>query len=223
MDIDGLGEETIDLLYSQKLIRDFADLYELKTDQLIPLERLGEKSADNIINSIRKSIATPYHRVLFALGIRHVGETVAKTIAKKFRSIDDLISADIEQLTSIREIGPKIASSIIFFFADNDNILLINRLKATGIRFSGAIESSMKSDRLNGKTFVISGVFQKHSRDAYKEKIEKNGGKIVTSISGNTTFVLAGENMGPSKKEKAEEYGIPLLNETEFLKLIGEE
>jgi DNA ligase (NAD+) len=223
MDIDGLGEETIDLLYNQKLIRDFADLYELKAEQLIPLERLGEKSADNIINSIRKSIATPYHRVLFALGIRHVGETVAKTIAKKFRSIDDLISADIEQLTSIREIGPKIASSIISFFADNDNIILINRLKAIGIRFSEAVEPGMKSDRLNGKTFVISGVFQKHSRDEYKEKIEKNGGKIATSISGNTTFVLAGENMGPSKKEKALEYRVPLLDETEFLKLIGEE
>ncbi|MCJ7449047.1 MAG: NAD-dependent DNA ligase LigA [Bacteroidales bacterium] len=223
MDIDGLGEETIDLLYNKKLIRDFADLYELKTEQLIPLERLGEKSADNIINSIRKSIATPYHRVLFALGIRHVGETVAKTIAKKFKSIDDLISADIEQLTSVREIGPKIASSIISFFADNDNILLINRLKAIGIRFSEVVETSIKSDRLNGKTFVISGVFQKHSREEYKEIIEKNGGKIATSISGNTSFVLAGENMGPSKKEKAEEYGVPLLDETEFLKLIGEE
>ena len=223
MNIDGLGEETIDLLYNQKLIRDFADLYELKSEQLIPLERLGKKSADNIITSIRRSKATPYNRVLFALGIRHVGETVAKTIAKKFRSIDDLISADIEQLTSIREIGPKIASSIIAFFADNDNILLVNRLKTIGIRFNETAGVSMNSDKLNGKTIVISGVFQKYSRDEYKEKIEKNGGKVAASISGSTAFVLAGENMGPSKKEKAGEYGVPLLGETEFLKLIGEE
>jgi DNA ligase (NAD+) len=223
MDIDGLGEETIDLLYSQKLIRNFADLYELKKEQLIPLERLGEKSAENIINSIRKSVATPYHRVLFALGIRHVGETVAKTITQTFRSINDLINADIEQLTGIREIGPKIAASIISFFADNDNIHLINRLKAIGIRFGEEAETGMKSGKLNGKTIVISGVFQKRSRDEYKEIIEKNGGKNTSSISGNTSFILAGENMGSSKKEMAQEFGVSILNEAEFLKLIGEE
>ena len=223
MDIDGLGEETVDLLYSRNLISNFADLYDLRKEQLIPLERLGEKSADNIIRSIKKSVETPYHRVLFALGIRHVGETVAKTIAHTFRSVDDLINADTEKLTGIREIGPKIASSIVSFFADEDNIQLINRLKAVGIRLSEEAETVTKSNILDGKTIVISGVFQKHSRDEYKYLIEKNGGKISSSISRSTSFILAGENMGPSKKEKAEEYGIALMNETDFLKLIGEE
>jgi DNA ligase (NAD+) len=223
MDIDGLGEETIDLLFSNNLIRNFSDLYDLQLEQLVPLERLGEKSASNILKSIKKSIDTPYHRVLFALGIRHVGETVAKTISGRFRTIDDLIKANPEQLTSVREIGPKIATSIIAYFSDNENLEIINRLRLVGIKFSDNKNSSLTSNTLEGKTIVISGLFQKHSRDEYKELIEKNGGRNSMSVSGNTSFILAGENMGHSKKEKALELGVPLLGETEFLKIIGEE
>lgn len=223
MNIEGLGEETIDLLFSRNLIRNFSDLYDLKTEQLIPLERLGEKSASNIIKSIKKSVETPYHRVLFALGIRHVGETVAKTISVKFKSIDDLINADPVQLTSVREIGPKIAASIISYFADKENIEIIKRLKLTGIRFGEDKETIRTGNKLDGKTIVISGVFQKYGRDEYKEIIEKNGGKNSSSVSGSTSYILAGDNMGQSKKEKARELGVPLISETEFLKIIGEE
>jgi DNA ligase (NAD+) len=223
MDIDGLGEETIDLLFNRKLIKNFADLYDLKAEQLIPLDRMGEKSALNIINSIKKSISTPYHRVLFAIGIRHVGETVAKTLAGKFNNIDDLIKAEQEQLTAVNEIGPKIASSIRAYFSDEANMEIINRLKINGIRFSSEKSYESDSNLLEGKTIVISGVFSKHSREEYKEIIEKNGGKNASSVSGNTSFILAGDNMGQSKKVKAEELGIDLLSETEFLRIIGEE
>jgi len=184
---------------------------------------MGEKSASNIIRSIKSSLSVPYNRVLFAHGIRHVGETIAKTLASKFTSIDELIGADAEKLTSVNEIGPKIASSIISFFADNDNIEIINRLKAYGIKLSEEVTAGPESDKLDGKTIVISGVFQKHSRDEYKELIEKHGGRNSSSISGNTSFILAGDNMGPSKKEKAEKLGVMLMNENDFLKLIGEE
>ncbi len=223
MDIDGLGEETIDLLFSNNLIRNFSDLYDLKLEQLIPLERLGEKSAYNILNSIKKSIDSPYPRVLFALGIRHVGETVAKTISEKFRTIDDLIKADYEQLTSVREIGPKIAASIIAYFSDNENQEIIKRLRSVGIRFYNEKDKIKTGSSLEGKTIVISGIFKVHSRDEYKELIEKNGGNNSTSVSRNTSFVLAGENMGLAKKKKAEELGIHLLTETEFLEIIGED
>jgi len=223
MNIDGLGEETVDLLFSKKLIRNYADLYELKSEQLVPLERLGEKSAANILKSIRSSLNAPFSRVLYALGIRHVGETVAKTLAAKFNSIDELIDADFEKLTSINEIGPKIASSIIAFFSDVDNISILNRLRSYGIRFSEEDTKSPESDKLKGKTILISGVFLKHSREEYKDLIEKHGGKNTTSISGITSFILAGENMGRSKKEKAEELGVMLISENEFLKIIGEE
>ncbi len=187
------------------------------------MERLGEKSASNILKSIKKSVETPYHRVLFALGIRHVGETVAKTLSGKFRSIDDLINADTEQLTGVNEIGPKIAASIIAYFSDKDNLEMIKRLKSAGIRFSDENVSRKTGNALDGKTIVISGVFSRHSRDEYKEMIEKNGGKNSASVSGNTSFILAGENMGQSKKEKADKLGIPLMSETDFLKEIGEE
>lgn len=223
MDIDGLGEETIDLLFSKNLIRNFSDLYDLQLKQLVPLERLGEKSAFNILKSIRKSIDTPYHRVLFALGIRHVGETVAKIISGRFRTIDDLINTDPEQLTSVREIGPKIAASIIAYFSDNENLEIINRLKSIGIKLSDDKETIRTGNTLDGKTIVISGLFQKHSRDEYKEMIENNGGKNSMSVSGNTSFILAGENMGQSKKEKAKELGVSLVSEIEFLKIIGED
>jgi DNA ligase (NAD+) len=222
MNIEGLGEETVDLLFNNKLIRNYADLYELKTEDIIPLERLGEKSAANIINSIRRSASIPYNRVLYAIGIRHVGETVAKTIAEIFTSIDDLINADYDQLTSVYEIGPKIASSIIAFLKDEDNITIINRLKSHGLKLSGEAPALPSSDKLKGKTILISGVFQHHSRDEYKEIIEKNGGRNTTSLSASTSFILAGENMGPSKKEKALELEIPLISENEFLRIINE-
>ncbi len=222
MNIEGLGEETIDLLYNRGLIRTAADLYELKADQLAILDRLGDKSADNIITSINNSVNVPYHRVLFALGIRHVGETVAKTLAKEFKSVDELLSADYESLTNVHEIGPKIATSIIDFFRDEENITIIRRLKSSGIRFSRE-ESDIKGGLLEGKSIVISGVFSKHSRDEYKELIEMHGGKNTTSVSAGTSFLLAGENMGPAKKMKADKLGIKLLTEEEFLKIINEE
>jgi DNA ligase (NAD+) len=223
MDIDGLGEETIDLLFSKNLIRNFSDLYDLRNEQLVPLERLGEKSASNILKSIKKSVDTPYQRVLFALGIKHVGETVAKTISGRFRTIDELINATPDQLTSVHEIGPKIAASIITYFSDDENLQIIERLRSNGVKFFADKETSLAGNILNGKTIVISGIFQKHSRDEYKEIIEKNGGKNSTSVSRNTSFILAGENMGQSKKEKAEELKVPLMSETDFLKEIGEE
>ena len=223
MNIEGLGEETVDLLFSSGLVRNIADLYDLKPEQLIPLERMGEKSAGNIIKSIADSIEVPYHRVLFALGIRHVGETVAKTISVKFRTIDELMNAGFEELTEVREIGPKIASSIILYFRDTENLEIIKRLKIKGIRLQGEITASKSATLLEGKTIVISGVFKLHSRDEYKEIIEKNGGKNSSSISGSTSFILAGENIGPSKKEKAIELGIPFMSESDFLKIIGEE
>ena len=221
MNIEGLGEETVDLLFSNNLIRNFADLYELNAGQLIPLERLGEKSAVNIINSIRSSTGVPYNRVLYALGIRHVGETVAKTIAKRFSSVDELMQADSATLTSIREIGPKIAASIISYFQDQDNIRIISRLKSYGLKLKREETSVSTGGKLTGKSVLISGVFREHSREEYKEIIENNGGKNVTSLSANTSFLLAGENMGPSKREKAESLGIPLISETDFLKLIN--
>jgi DNA ligase (NAD+) len=223
MDIDGLGEETVDLLFNQQLIRNFADLYDLRSEQLITLERMGDKSVTNILNSIKKSSETPYHRVLFALGIRHVGETIAKTIASKFRTIDELINADPDQLTAVREIGPKIAASIINYFSDGENLEIIERLRKKGIRFKNEEEFIQKTSKLEGSTVVISGVFNRHSREEYKELIEKHGGKIASSVSSRTSFILAGDNMGQSKKEKAEELNISLLSEYELLAKLDEE
>jgi len=223
MDIEGLGEETVDLLFSKGLIKNVADLYELQTEQLVPLERMGEKSAAKIIESIKGSVNASYPRVIFALGIRHVGETVAKTLASRFLSLDELMAADQEMLTGVREIGPKIASSIISYFSDPENIEIIRSLKTAGIKMSWETKSQNPENKLSGKTIVISGVFSRHTRDEYKGFIEKNGGKNSSSISGSTSFILAGDNMGPSKREKAEELGIKILNEEEFLKLIGED
>lgn len=224
MDINGLGEETIDLLYSRGLIRNFADLYDLEQSQLVPLERQGEKSASRIIKSIRDSVSTPYHRVLYALGIRHVGETVARVIAGRFRSIDDLMASDAVQLQAVREIGPKIAESIVAYFSDEENIGIIERLRSAGVRLAGEEEKPGEiGSVLAGKTIVISGVFARHSREEYKTMIEKHGGKNTSSISAGTSFILAGENMGPSKMEKAAALGISIIGEDEFLKIIGEE
>ncbi|HBC80317.1 MAG TPA: DNA ligase (NAD(+)) LigA [Bacteroidales bacterium] len=223
MDIEGLGEETVDLLFTVGLIKNIADLYDLKADQLVPLERMGEKSAAKIIESIKGSVNVPYPRVLFALGIRHVGETVAKTLAARFKSLDDLMAADQDILTGVREIGPRIASSILTYFSDTENIEIVGRLRSAGIQLKGETKSHSTGNSLSGKIIVISGVFSHHTRDEYKELIEENGGKNASSISGSTSFILAGDNMGPSKREKAEELGINIITEEEFLKMIDKD
>ena len=221
MNIDGLGAETIDQFYQEGLIRTIADLYTLKAPDIARLERMGKKSALNILEGIRASKNVPFERVLFALGIRFVGETTAKTLAKYFRSIDALASASLEELVKVDEIGDRIAQSILLYFSDEKNRLLIERLRESGVQMQmEELDLSEYSDKLSGKSIVISGVFAHHSRDEYKELIEKNGGKNVGSISKKTSFILAGENMGPSKLEKANKLGIPIVNEDDFLKMI---
>ena len=222
MNIDGLGPETVDMFYRKGLIANAADLYTLTADDIKDLERMGEKSADNIIKGIASSKEVPFERVLFALGIRFVGETVAKKIAKSFANIEELEQADMATLTNIDEIGEKIAQSIVSYFANASNRQLVERLKDAGLQFSRSEEDlSGYTDKLSGQSIVISGVFQHHSRDEYKALIEKNGGKNSGSISSKTSFILAGDNMGPAKLEKAQKLGIKIMNEDEFLELIS--
>lgn len=222
MNIDGLGPETVDMFYRLGLIKNTADLYQLTADDIKNLDRMGEKSAENIIKGIEASKEVPFERVLFALGIRFVGETVAKKIAKSFNDIDELKNANLEKLINIDEIGEKIAQSILTYFANPLNCELIERLKSTGLQLYCREEDlSGYTDKLAGQSIVISGVFTHHSRDEYKELIEKNGGKNVGSISAKTSFILAGENMGPAKLEKAHKLGIKLMSEDEFLTLIS--
>ena len=222
MNIDGLGPETVDMFYRLGLIKNTADLYQLTADDIKNLDRMGEKSAENIIKGIEASKEVPFERVLFALGIRFVGETVAKKIAKFFNDIDELENANLEKLINIDEIGEKIAQSILTYFAYPLNRELIERLKSTGLQLYRREEDlSGYTDKLAGQSIVISGVFTHHSRDEYKELIEKNGGKNVGSISAKTSFILAGENMGPAKLEKAHKLGIKLMSEDEFLTLIS--
>lgn len=221
MNIEGLGPETVDQFYQEGMIHDVADLYTLRAEDICRLERLGEKSAENIIKGIESSKQVPYERVLFALGIRFVGETVAKKVAKAFRSIDTLINATLEDLIQVDEIGEKIAQSIRLYFTNEKNLTLVERLRQAGLNMQANEEDlSGYTDKLQGKSIVISGVFSRHSRDEYKDLIEKHGGKNVGSISKKTSFILAGENMGPSKLEKAEKLGIQILNEDDFLKMI---
>lgn len=223
MNIEGLGPETVDQFYQEGLIHNVADLYSLSTDDICRLDRMGEKSADNIIQGIARSKEVPYERVLFALGIRFVGETVAKKVAKAFRSIDALAAANLDALIHVDEIGLKIAQSIISYFADEKNRELVERLRSAGLKLEADEEDlSGHTDILQGKSIVISGVFSRHSRDEYKELIEKHGGKNVGSISKKTSFILAGDNMGPSKLEKARSLGIAIIDENEFLSMIGE-
>ena len=222
MNIEGLGPETVDLFYQEGMIHNVADLYHLQATDICRLERMGEKSAENIIQGILRSKEVPFERVLFALGIRFVGETVAKKIAKAFRSIDALMSATLDDLIHVDEIGEKIAQSILLYFANEKNRALIERLREAGLKLEAdETDYSGYTDKLQGKSIVISGVFAHHSRDEYKEMIEKHGGKNVGSISKKTSFVLAGENMGPSKLEKAQKLGITILNEDEFLAMIN--
>ncbi len=221
MNIDGLGPETVDLLYQEGLVKDISDLYSLTADQIVGLDRMGEKSALNIIKGIKESLNVPYERVLFAIGIRFVGETTAKLLAKAFPSIEKLMQATLDELMQVNEIGGRIAQSIITYFREPVNIDILERLKGSGLNFESAKEEEVNySDKLEGKAIVISGVFSHHSRDEYKDIIEKNGGKNVGSISGKTSFILAGDNMGPSKLEKAQKLGVPIVSEDEFLNMI---
>ena len=224
MNIDGLGGETVDLLYNAGLIRDVADLYQLKAADICRLDRMGQKSAVNIVHGIAASKEVPFERVLFAIGIRFVGETVAKTLARAFGSMDALAAASLDELTHVDEIGEKIAESIICFFANDVNRALVERLRAEGLQFALAEEPNEgpRSTVLEGKSIVISGVFQHHSREEYKALIERHGGTNVSSISAKTSFVFAGENMGPAKLEKAQKLGIPIVSEQQFLDMIGE-
>ena len=221
MNIDGLGSETIDLLYSQGLLKNIADIYSLTQDDIAKQERLGEKSAQNILAGIEASKQVPWARVLFALGIRMVGETTAKKIAHRFPSIDQLQWATMEQLTAINDVGEQIANNVIAYFNDLNNLEIINRLREAGVQMESQEEPlAPQSEKLAGKSIVVSGVFAHHSRDEYKAMIESNGGKNVGSVSKKTSFVLAGDNMGPEKRKKAETLGVAIITEEEFLELI---
>ena len=222
LDIEGLGEETIELLWANSLIRNVADLYYLRHEQLAALERLGNKSASNILAGLNKSLTAPYHRKLFALGIRHVGETVARTLAAGFPNIDALISASGEEMESLPDIGPRISASVREYFSDPDNIEIIRRLSAAGMTFEGKAPVVTVKGPLFGKTIVVSGSFESVTREELKSLIEEAGGKTAGSVSGSTSFIVAGSDMGPSKRAKAAELGIKLVTEAEFLEMIKE-
>ncbi|NNF19760.1 MAG: NAD-dependent DNA ligase LigA, partial [Flavobacteriaceae bacterium] len=221
MDIEGLGSETVELLFKEGLIRNYADLYMLSVDQLLPLERMARKSAENLVQGVQASKAVPFERVLFALGIRHVGETVAKKLAKSFKNIDALMEAELASLVNIDEIGERIAESVVSFFSDPLNREIVDRLKSYGLQFSLSQEQlEGQTEVLKGKIFVVSGVFETLGRTELKKLIEDNGGKVASSISSKTTYVVAGDNMGPSKKTKADKLGIPIISEQDFLAMV---
>ena len=221
MNIDGLGEETIELLYQKNLVKNISDLYRLKKEDLMPLDRMGDKSADRILGSIKESLNVPFEKVLFALGIRHVGQTVAKKLAKTLNSIQGLKAASFEELVEIDEIGDKIAKSIILFFEDEAQNNLVNELVEHGLQFElNEEELANQTNKLVGLSIVISGSFSLHSRDELKALIEQNGGKNTSSISKKTDLFLAGEKVGPSKLEKVEKFGIKTISEKEFIELI---
>lgn len=223
MDIEGIGSETVELFYQMGLLRDASDLYKLKASEIALLDRLGEKSATNIIEGIRASLKVPFERVVFALGIRFVGETVAKKLAFAFKNIDALVNATEEELLSVDEIGVKIAASVKAYFAEERNMEFVRRLKDAGVQMSLSEERLQAfKDRLHGATIVISGTFSKHSRDEYKSMIEAFGGKNTGSVSSKTNYILAGENMGPAKLEKAVKLGVRIISEDEFLGMISD-
>jgi DNA ligase (NAD+) len=219
MDI-GCAEATVEQLYNEGLLRNPADFYDLSTGQLLKLERFAEKSADNLIKSIDASKMVPFERVLYAIGIRYVGETVARKVADHFKSIDTISKATLEQLMEVGEIGDVIARSVLAFFANERNREMIERLRVAGIQFSQEAKHKKQSEHLAGKSFVISGVFMSHSREEIQKLIEENGGKNLSSVSSNTQFIIAGEGMGPSKKEKAQKLGVPIIGIDEFLKML---
>ena len=222
MDIEGLGGETVGLLFQNNLVKNYADLYELKVEQLLPLERMAQKSAENLVNGVAASKKIPFENVLFALGIRFVGETVAKKLAKHYKNIDALRNATLEELITVDEIGERIAKSVIDFFANENNIETIIRLKSFGIQFEIVEKINLNAtSKLEGKIFVVSGVFEKFNRDDLKITIEDNGGKVGSSISAKTNFVVAGDNMGPSKLEKATQLGVSIISEDDFIGMIS--
>jgi DNA ligase (NAD+) len=221
MDIEGLGGETVTLLYNNGLVHNYADLYELTVDQILPLERMAKKSAENLVNGVANSKNIPFERVLYALGIRFVGETVAKKLAKHYKNIDVLSRANLMDLVLVDEIGDRIAQSVIDFFDNQENRIIIERLKEYGIQFE--ITENINPDateKLIGKTFVVSGIFEQFSRDDLKKAIEDNGGKVGSSISAKTDFVVAGANMGPAKLDKAVKLNVPIISETDFIKML---
>lgn len=222
MNIEGLGDETVQLLYDNGLVHDISDLYTLKRADLVRLPRLGEKSADNILRNIEASKQVPFARVLFAIGIRFIGETTAKILARQFKNIDALIHADPEQLIEAEEVGEKIARSIIEYFADAENMRIVERLRSYGLQFQNQVQEGA-TDRLAGLNFVISGTFVHHSRDQLKELIERHGGRNLSGVSSNVNYLLAGQNIGPAKLAKASKLGIKMINEEEFMQMLGDE
>jgi DNA ligase (NAD+) len=221
MNIDSLGPETIDDYFNRGLIKDAADLYEIDVNDINGVNGTKIKSAQKIVQSIKSSTNIPFERVVYAIGIRFVGETTAKILAKKFKTMDAISNATIEELTDIEGIGNVIAQSVVQYFKDPVNAQFVARLKAYGVVMSMPENNEVCTDVLKGKKIVISGVFSHYSRDEYKDIIEANGGKNVGSISSSTSFVLAGSNMGPSKLEKASKLGVPIVTEEEFLNIIG--
>ena len=222
MNIEGLGDETVQLLYDNGLVHDISDLYTLKRADLVRLPRLGEKSADNILRNIEASKQVPFARVLFATGIRFIGETTAKILARQFKNIDALIHADPEQLIEAEEVGEKIARSIIEYFADAGNMRIVERLRSYGLQFQNQVQEGA-TDRLAGLNFVISGTFVHHSRDQLKELIERHGGRNLSGVSSNVNYLLAGQNIGPAKLAKASKLGVKMINEEEFMQMLGDE
>ena len=223
MDIEGLGGETVALLYNNGLVKDYADLYELTVDQILPLERMAQKSAENLVNGVQKSKEVPFERVLYAIGIRYVGETVAKKLAKHYKSIDAIRNASLMDLILVDEIGEKIAQSVIEFFDNPENVRIIERLKQFDVQMELVeVHNPNATNKLAGKTFVVSGVFEKFSRDDLKKAIEDNGGKVGSSISAKTDYVVAGDNMGPAKLEKANQLKISIITEIDFLSMISD-
>ena len=219
MDINGIGNETIQLMFQNKLITNYADLYTLKKEDLLSLERMAEKSVENIFKGLNESKKVPFERVLFALGIRHVGQTVSKNLAKKFESIDNLISQTYDELLLVDEIGERISKSVVDFFKNEKNIINIEKLKTVGLQFHSEIKTNV-TNVFNDKTFVVSGVFEGYSRDQLKNLIEINGGKNLSSVSSKTNYLLAGDKMGPSKLKKAEDLGVDIISEQDFNKLL---
>ncbi|AWK05414.1 DNA ligase (NAD(+)) LigA [Flavobacterium crocinum] len=223
MDIEGLGGETVALLFKNGLVHNYADLYELKVEDILHLERMAQKSAENLVNGVQKSKEIPFGSVLFALGIRFVGETVAKKLAKHYKNIDALSQASLMDLILVDEIGERIAKSVIEFFENEENKIIIERLKSYGIQFQIVEKINPNAtEKFIGKTFVVSGVFSQFSRDELKKAIEDNGGKVGSSISAKTDFVVAGDNMGPAKLEKATKLNIPILSEEDFINKLNE-
>lgn len=222
MDIEGMGSETVTLLFQEGLITNYADLYTLTKEQVMPLERMAEKSAENLVNGVQASTVIPFKRVLFALGIRFVGETVAKKLAKAYKNIDALMAATEEELIAVDEIGERIAQSVVEFFQNDTNQEIIARLKTYGVQFELAAEQlENQTEKLKGQTFVVSGVFEKISRTELKKLIEDNGGKVGSSVSSKTTYLVAGNKMGPSKRTKAESLGVQIISEDDFLEILN--